>query len=293
MTRTAIVTGSTSGIGEGIARALAAAGNNVVLNGFGDAAAIEKLRASIAADNKVECLYSGADMTKPDQIEAMFAMAKEKLGPIDIVVNNAGVQHVSPVEDFPVEKWNLIINLNLNSAFHTTRLAFPDMKAKKWGRIINIASAHALVASPFKSAYVAAKHGILGFTKSTALEGATFGIRVNAICPGYVRTPLVENQIADTARARGISEEAVIRDVLLAAQPTKEFVKVSDVAAMAVFLTTEAANQINGAALSIASSWLWMRGGSHVPKEAAGFAGHQPKGTTRLALSCPISARPR
>jgi 3-hydroxybutyrate dehydrogenase len=195
-------------------------------------------------------------MTKPDQIEAMFAMAKEKLGSIDIVVNNAGVQHVSPVEDFPVEKWNLIINLNLNSAFHTTRLAFPDMKAKKWGRIINIASAHALVASPFKSAYVAAKHGILGFTKSTALEGATFGIRVNAICPGYVRTPLVENQIADTAKARGISEEAVIRDVLLAAQPTKEFVKVSDVAAMAVFLTTEAANQINGAALSIDGGWV-------------------------------------
>jgi 3-hydroxybutyrate dehydrogenase len=195
-------------------------------------------------------------MTKPDQIEAMFAMAKEKLGSIDIVVNNAGVQHVSPVEDFPVEKWNLIINLNLNSAFHTTRLAFPDMKAKKWGRIINIASAHALVASPFKSAYVAAKHGILGFTKSTALEGATFGIRVNAICPGYVRTPLVENQIADTAKARGISEEEVIRDVLLAAQPTKEFVKVSDVAAMAVFLTTEAANQINGAALSIDGGWV-------------------------------------
>ena len=183
-------------------------------------------------------------------------MTREALGPVDILVNNAGVQHVSPVEDFPVEKWNLIINLNLNSAFHTTRLAFPDMKAKKWGRIINIASAHALVASPFKSAYVAAKHGILGFTKSTALEGATFGIRVNAICPGYVRTPLVENQIADTAKARGISEEAVIRDVLLAAQPTKEFVKVSDVAAMAVFLTTEAANQINGAALSIDGGWV-------------------------------------
>jgi 3-hydroxybutyrate dehydrogenase len=187
---------------------------------------------------------------------AMFTTTREALGRVDIVVNNAGVQHVSPVEDFPVEKWNLIINLNLTSAFHTTRLAFPDMKKNKWGRIINIASAHALVASPFKSAYVAAKHGILGFTKSTALEGAQFGIRVNAICPGYVRTGLVENQIADTAKARGISEEAVIRDVLLAAQPTKEFVKVSDVAAMAVFLTSEAANQINGAALSIDGGWV-------------------------------------
>ncbi len=256
MPRTAIVTGSTSGIGEGIARALAAAGNNVVINGFGEPAAIEKLRASIAAEHHVTCLYSSADMTKPDQIEAMFSTVKEKLGPVDILVNNAGVQHVSPVEDFPVAKWDLIIALNLSSAFHTTRLAFPGMKAKKWGRIINIASAHALVASPFKSAYVAAKHGILGFTKSTALEGAQHGIRVNAICPGYVRTGLVENQIADTARARGISEEAVIRDVLLAAQPTKEFVKVSDIAAMAVFLTTEAANQINGAALSIDGGWV-------------------------------------
>ncbi len=256
MPRTAIVTGSTSGIGEGIARALAEAGNNVVINGFGDAVAIEKLRASIEADYKVTCLYSGADMTNPDQIEAMFATTREKLGPVDILVNNAGVQHVSPVEDFPVAKWDLIIALNLSSAFHTTRLAFPDMKARKWGRIINIASAHALVASPFKSAYVAAKHGILGFTKSTALEGAQHGVRVNAICPGYVRTPLVENQIGDTARARGISEEAVIRDVLLAAQPTKEFVKVSDVAAMAVFLTSEAANQINGAALSIDGGWV-------------------------------------
>jgi 3-hydroxybutyrate dehydrogenase len=254
--RTAIITGSTSGIGAGIAQALAAAGNNVVLNGFGDAAAIEKLRSSIATENQVKCLYIGADMTRPADIEAMFATTREALGPVDIVVNNAGVQHVSPVEDFPVDKWNLIINLNLNSAFHTTRLAFPDMKKNKWGRIINIASAHALVASPFKSAYVAAKHGILGFTKSTALEGATFGIRVNAICPGYVRTPLVENQIADTAKARGISEEAVVRDVLLAAQPTKEFVKVSDVAALAVFLTSEAANQINGAALSIDGGWV-------------------------------------
>jgi len=254
--RVAIVTGSTSGIGEGIARALAASGCNVVINGFGDPAAIEKIRASIEAENKVICLYSPADMTKPDEIEAMFATARGALGAVDVLVNNAGVQHVSPVEDFPVEKWNLIINLNLNAAFHTTRFAFARMKARKWGRIINIASAHALVASPFKSAYVAAKHGLLGFTKATALEGAQFGIRVNAICPGYVRTPLVENQIADTAKARGISEEAVVKDVLLAAQPTKEFVKVSDIAALTVFLTSEAANQINGAALSIDGGWV-------------------------------------
>jgi 3-hydroxybutyrate dehydrogenase len=169
MPRTAIVTGSTSGIGEGIARALAASGCKVVINGFGDATAIEKLRASIEAEHKVKCLYVGADMTEPVEIEAMFATVRDQLGPVDILVNNAGVQHVSPVEDFPVDKWNLIINLNLSAAFHTTRLAFPDMKAAKWGRIINIASAHALVASPIKSAYVAAKHGILGYTKSIAL----------------------------------------------------------------------------------------------------------------------------
>ncbi len=256
MPRTALVTGSTSGIGEGIARALAASGCNIVLNGFGDAGAIEKIRSGIEKDSKVSCVYSGADMTKPEQIEALFAMAKEKFGAVDIVVNNAGVQHVSPVEDFPVDKWNLIINLNLTSSFHTTRLAFPGMKAQKWGRIINIASAHALVASPFKSAYVAAKHGLLGFTKTTALEGATFGIRVNAICPGYVKTPLVEGQIADQAKARGITPEAVIRDVILAAQPTKEFVRVEDIAQLAVFLTTDAASQINGTALSIDGGWV-------------------------------------
>jgi 3-hydroxybutyrate dehydrogenase len=254
--RTAIVTGSTSGIGEGIARGLAGAGCNVLLNGFGEAAKIEALRAEIAATHKVKVAYSPADLTQPDQIVQMVAQAERDLGPVDIVVNNAGVQHVSPVEDFPVEKWNLIINLNLSSAFHTTRLVFPGMKARKWGRIINIASAHALVASPFKSAYVAAKHGLLGFTKSTALEGATFGVRVNAICPGYVRTPLVEGQIADTAKARGMTEEQVIRDVLLAAQPTKEFVRVEDVAALAVFLISDAANQINGAALSVDGGWV-------------------------------------
>jgi 3-hydroxybutyrate dehydrogenase len=254
--RTAIVTGSTSGIGEGIAWGLARAGCNVLLNGFGEAAKIEALRAAIEQETGVKAAYSPADLTKVDQIEGMFALAREALGPVDIVVNNAGVQHVSPVEEFPVAKWDLIIALNLSAAFHATRLAFPEMKARKWGRIINIASAHALVASPFKSAYVAAKHGILGFTKSVALEGAQHGVRVNAICPGYVRTPLVENQIADTAKARGISEEAVVRDVLLAAQPTKEFVKVEDVAGLAVFLISEAANQINGAALSIDGGWV-------------------------------------
>ncbi|MDZ4761095.1 MAG: 3-hydroxybutyrate dehydrogenase [Alphaproteobacteria bacterium] len=253
--RTAIVTGSTSGIGEGIARGLAGAGCNILLNGFGDAAKIEALRAGLAAEHSVKVAYSPADLTKPDQIGAMFALARGQLGPIDILVNNAGVQHVSPIEDFPIDKWDLVIALNLSAAFHATRHAFPEMKARRWGRIINIASAHALVASPFKSAYVAAKHGLLGLTKTAALEGATFGIRVNAICPGYVRTPLVENQIADTARARGLTPEQVVSDVLLAAQPTKEFVKTTDIAALAVFLTSEAANQINGAALPIDGGW--------------------------------------
>ncbi len=254
--KTALVTGSTSGIGMAIAKALAAQGANIVLNGFGDAAAIEAERAGIAKDNGVEALFNGADLTKADQIEALMADIQTKLGGVDILVNNAGIQHVAPIEEFPTDKWDAIIGLNLTSSFHTTRLAFPGMKAKKWGRIVNIASAHALVASPFKSAYVAAKHGLLGFTKTIALEGATFGITANAICPGYVKTPLVEKQIPDTAKARGMTEEQVIRDVILAAQPTKQFVTTEDIAALAVLLCSDAGKSINGAPLSIDGGWV-------------------------------------
>ena len=254
--KTALVTGSTSGIGKAIATRLAAEGANVVINGFGDAGEIEAYRASLEADYGVTALYKGADMTDIAAIEAMMAEIKSELGPIDILVNNAGIQHVSPVEDFPVDKWNLIIDLNLNSAFHTTRLALPDMKEKGWGRIINTASAHALVASPFKSAYVAAKHGIAGFTKVVALEAAQHGVRCNAICPGYVLTPLVERQIPDTAKSRGITEEEVKRDVLLAAQPTKEFVTPEQVAGMAAFLCSPDADQVNGALMQMDGGWV-------------------------------------
>jgi 3-hydroxybutyrate dehydrogenase len=255
MQKTAIVTGSTSGIGEAIARSLAQAGCKVMLNGFGSPDAIETLRREIETSSTCEIAYSAADLTRPDDIEQLFEDTTSKLGPVDILVNNAGVQHVSPIESFPTAKWDQILALNLSAAFHTTRLAFPGMKSAGWGRIINIASAHALVASPFKSAYVAAKHGLLGLTRASALEGAAFGVRVNAICPGYVKTPLVENQIADTAKARNLSEEAVIRDVILAAQPTRQFVRTEDIAALAVFLISEAAAQINGAALPIDGGW--------------------------------------
>ncbi|MEM0977809.1 MAG: 3-hydroxybutyrate dehydrogenase [Pseudomonadota bacterium] len=250
--KSAVITGSTSGIGLGIAKKLAAEGCRVMINGFGDADEIEAIRASLPND----ALYDPADMTKPDQIEAMIQRAEAECDGLDIVVNNAGIQFVSPVEDFPTDKWDAIIAINLSSSFHTIKAAVPGMKARKWGRIVNIASAHALVASPFKTAYVAAKHGIAGLTKSAALEVAEDGITVNAICPGYVLTPLVEKQIPATAEARGISEDEVITDVMLAPQPTKQFVPIEDVAAYAAFLCTDDAKSITGALQQIDGGWV-------------------------------------
>jgi 3-hydroxybutyrate dehydrogenase len=253
--KTALVTGSTSGIGLGIAEALAARGANIVLNGLGERAEVERLRARIADQHRVAVKYDAADMSKPDSIKAMIESAAAELGGIDVLVNNAGIQFVAPVEDFPVEKWDAILAINLTAAFHTTRLAVPRMKKNGWGRIVNIASAHALVASPYKAAYVAAKHGIAGFTKTIALEVAEQGVTVNAICPGYVWTPLVEKQIPDTARARGLTEEQVKRDVLLAAQPTKKYVTVGEVAELTAFLASDAAASITGAILPVDGGW--------------------------------------
>jgi 3-hydroxybutyrate dehydrogenase len=253
--KTALVTGSTSGIGLGIATALAARGANIILNGFGDATEIEKLRAKLAAEHGVVVRYDGADLSQQDAIESMMGNAIEAFGGIDILVNNAGIQFVAPIDEFPVAKWNAILALNLTASFHTIRLALPKMKARKWGRIVNIASAHALVASPYKSAYVAAKHGIAGLTKTVALEVATQGITMNAICPGYVWTPLVEKQIPDTAKARGLTEDQVINDVLLHAQPTKQFVQVSEVAALTAFLASDEAASITGAIIPIDGGW--------------------------------------
>jgi len=253
--KTALVTGSTSGIGLGIAEAFARQGANIILNGFGERSEIERLRASLAEKHRIKVQYDGADMSMPDAIETMIKSALGRFGAVDILVNNAGIQHVAPVEEFPVDKWNAIIAINLSAAFHTTRLALPAMKKKGWGRIVNIASAHALVASPFKAAYVCAKHGLAGLTKTVALEAAEHGITVNAICPGYVWTPLVEKQIPDTAKARGMTEEQVKRDVLLAAQPTKRFVAVEEVAELAAFLASDAAASITGALLSIDGGW--------------------------------------
>jgi len=252
----AVVTGSTSGIGLGIATAFAAEGWNVMLNGFGAADDIETARAGLEEKYGVTALYDGADMTKPEEIRALMNAAMENFGQVDIVVNNAGVQHVSKIEEFPEEKLNAIIAINLVSAFHTIKAVIGAMKERGFGRIINIASAHGLVASPFKSAYVAAKHGIVGLTKTIALEGAEFGVTCNAICPGYVKTPLVEKQIPDTARERGISEEEVVKDVMLAPQPTKRFVEVKEVAALAVFLCAKEAGSITGAALPIDGGWV-------------------------------------
>ncbi|MDX1575400.1 MAG: 3-hydroxybutyrate dehydrogenase [Kiloniellales bacterium] len=253
--KNAVITGSTSGIGLGIAEAMAGAGMDVMLNGFGDADEIEATRADLAARHGVTVGYHGADMSKPEEIAELVSSAAEALGSVDVVVNNAGIQNVAPIEDFPVEKWDAILAINLSSAFHTIRLALPGMKERGWGRIINLASAHGLVASPYKSAYVAAKHGMIGLTKTVALEAAEFGVTCNAICPGYVLTPLVEKQIPDTAKARGISEEEVVRDVLLDAQATKQFVTVEQLGALAVFLCSDAAAQLTGTALPVDGGW--------------------------------------
>ena len=252
--KTAIITGSTSGIGLGIARGFAAQGINIVMNGFGKPEEIEKLRREIEGQG-VKAHYNGADMTKPDQIAALVSEAEKTMGSVDIIVNNAGIQFVSPVDDFPPEKWDAIVGINLSAGFHMVRAAVPLMKKQGWGRIINIASAHALVASPFKSAYVAAKHGILGFTKSVALEVAQNNITCNAICPGYVWTALVEGQVKDTAKARNISEDEVIKNVLLAAQWTKKFVTVEQIAGTALFLCSDAAQNITGTSITIDGGW--------------------------------------
>ena len=253
--KSAIVTGSTSGIGLAYAKALAAEGAAVMINGFGDAAAIEAERAALAASSGAQALHDPADMTKPDQIAAMVARCHAELGGPDIVINNAGIQHVAPVDEFPLDKWDAIIAINLSSAFHVMRAAVPFMKAKRWGRIISTASAHSLVASPNKSAYVAAKHGVVGLTKAMALEVATHGITANCISPGYVWTQLVENQIPDTMKARGLTREQVMNDVLLAAQPTKQFVTPEQVAALALFLCRDEASAITGANLSVDGGW--------------------------------------
>jgi 3-hydroxybutyrate dehydrogenase len=253
--KSAVVTGSTSGIGLAYARAFASAGANVVINGFGTPADIEKERSSIERDFKVKAVHSPADMAKPDEIAKMIALGQETFGSVDILVNNAGIQFVSPIEEFPPEKWEAIIAINLSSAFYAIRAVVPGMKKRGWGRIINTASAHSMVASPFKAAYVSAKHGIAGLTKTAALELATFKITCNCISPGYVWTPLVEKQIPDTMKARKLTKEQVIHDVLLEAQPTKEFVTSEQVAALALFLCSDDGAQITGANIPIDGGW--------------------------------------
>ncbi len=251
----ALITGSTSGIGLGIAEALAAAGSHIVLNGLGDSSEVEATRQHLAKQHGVEVTHDGADMSQPAAIEALVGNAVQRFGRLNILVNNAGIQHVAPIDEFPVAKWDAILAINLTAAFHTIRHALPAMKRQGFGRIVNVASAHALVASPFKSAYVAAKHGIAGLTKAVALEVAEQNITCNAVCPGYVLTPLVQKQIPDTARARGISEDEVIRNVLLAAQPTRKFITVQEVAAFVRFLCDAEAASITGAVLPIDGGW--------------------------------------
>ncbi len=254
-TRTAIVTGSTSGIGLAVARALAGAGHAVMMNGLGDATEIETLRAGIEAGTGTPVAFHGANMADPEAIADLVATTEARFGQVDIIVNNAGIQTVAPIEDFPVERYDLIMSINMSSAWHLTRLTMAGMKARGWGRIVNVASAHGLVASPYKSAYVMAKHAVVGLTKTVALEGAEAGVTANAICPGYVMTPLVEAQIPETAAARGITEEAVIRDVLLAAQPTRRFVQPEQIGALTVFLCSPAAAEITGTAIPVDGGW--------------------------------------
>lgn len=253
--KTALITGSTSGIGLGYARALAAEGAGVMINGFGDKQEIDSHVADLISVSNAGALHSGADMTKPDEIRAMVADCTAKLGTPDILINNAGIQHVAPVDEFPEDKWDAILAIILSSAFHTTKAALPGMKAKGWGRVINTGSMHSLVASPYKSAYNAAKHGLAGLTKTIALEVATQGITVNCICPGYVWTSLVENQIPDTMKARGLTRDQVINDVLLANQPQKQFVQVEQLAALAVFLCRDEASAMTGTNLSVDGGW--------------------------------------
>jgi 3-hydroxybutyrate dehydrogenase len=253
--KSAIVTGSTSGIGLGVAKALAAAGANVMLNGLGAPADVEKTRSDLAAAFAIKAAYDAADMTKPDAIRALVARAEREFGAVDILVNNAGIQHVAPVESFPEAKWDAILAINLSAAFHAIKAALPGMKARGFGRIVNIASAHGLVGSPFKAAYVAAKHGIVGLTKVVALETAEAGITANAICPGYVWTPLVETQIEDQAKSHGLPRERVVREVLLAKQPNKRFATVEEIGALTVFLAGDGAASITGAALPVEGGW--------------------------------------
>ncbi len=252
--RAAIVTGSTSGIGRAIAHAYAREGAGLVINGFGNAGEIEALRGDLARGSGAKCMYHGADMSKPAEIEDHVRRAEAEFGAVDILVNNAGIQHVAPVEEFPPERWDAVIAINLTSAFHATRHVLRGMKQRQWGRVINVASAHGLVASPNKSAYVAAKHGLVGFTKAVAVEVAESGVRCNAICPGFVLTPLVQKQIDDLAKQHGITAVAA-KNLILAPQPTKEFVKIEEIASMALYLATEAAAQINGASFSIDGGW--------------------------------------